>query len=86
MRIATELVLKLICLLLLIASATNAEAGKPAVWLSERNTEAPFCYQAGGQRTWPLISGKLTADNQILLKAEQKGKLLAEGPQLDFEG
>lgn len=86
MRIATELVLKLICLLLLIAPVTNVEAGKSAAWLSERNTEAPFCYRPGGQRTWPLISGKLTANNQILLKAEQKGKLLAKGPQLDFEG
>jgi len=48
-----------------VAAAQPDEENTPAFQLSERNTEAPFCYQAGQQRSWPIGIGLPATDDQI---------------------
>ena len=67
------------CLLALSAIAVGEE-----VSLFPRNTDVPFYYLLGASRTWPIIDGTLT--DTVQLTARQQDRVLATGPQLEFEG
>jgi len=72
--------------LLLLISVTAINAEDSAEVLSPRNREAPFCYVAGGSRTWPIFPGELKPQDQLTLTARQNGRVLAEGQELRFSG
>jgi len=55
-------------------------------FLSERNTEVPFCYLQGGTRDWPFIEQKLPGDSHISFVAKRNGKVMARGNRLSFSG
>lgn len=86
MRVLCLLVLFLVCLTLFLTTSLLAEDGGKMVRLSARNTEAPFCYRAGGSRVWPIFYGRLTPEHVVELKAWQDGKLLSQGYKLEFKG
>lgn len=44
--------------------------------LNERNTEVPFAYQSGGQRSWPICHGQRTPQDHVSLAVV--GKATAE--------
>lgn len=69
-------------LLLILAPAVDDEDAVRI--LSPRNLEAPFCYVAGGSRTWPVFSGELSPQEQLALTARQDNRVLAEGQELRF--
>jgi hypothetical protein len=55
-------------------------------FLSERNTEAPFCYLQGGTRDWPFLEQELPGHSRISFVAKRDGKVVARGNQLSFSG
>ncbi len=61
------------------------EAGGGTV-LSPRNLEAPFCYLAGAQRSWPVTEAPILDGTEIVLAAKRGETVLAEGGRLAFEG
>ncbi len=72
--------------ILLLISFSAADAEDSAEILSPRNVETPFCYVAGSPRTWPVFSGKLGPQEQLVLTARQGERVLAEGQELRFSG
>ncbi len=67
---------------LLMGSETRAEN----IYLSERNTEVPFCYVRGGTRSWPFLERKLPREVRPDFVARRGDKTLAQGKELAFSG
>ncbi len=57
----------------------------PAVALLPSNLRAPFCYVAGGNRSWPITSGKL-GDRAVSLTAKRGENVLGRGRSIKFSG
>lgn len=60
-------------------SVGSLHAGDPAAALSPYNESVPFCYLRGGDRTWPILSRKLDADESLTLMARQADQVLGAG-------
>jgi len=65
--------------LLATVVAQPALAEPPGPRLLVRNTEVPFCYQCGGERTWPILSAPLAANEEVVLTLLRSGEKLSEG-------
>ena len=72
--------------LVLLISVSAVDAEDSAGILSPRNLQAPFCYVAGGSRTWPIFCDELKPQDRLTLTARQNGRVLAEGQELRFSG
>ncbi len=70
-----------LCCLTVQCSTQAAEA-----FLSERNTEAPFCYLQGGTRDWPFLEQALPDGSRISFVAKRDDKVMAQGERLVFSG
>ncbi len=70
-----------LCCLAIQCSTQAAES-----FLSDRNTEAPFCYLQGGTRDWPFLEQELPSGWRISFAAKLDGKIVAQGERLDFSG
>ena len=62
----------------------NASAN--AAQLFPRNTEVPFSYVTGGERSWPILDAPLGPDDSLSFSASIDGKPLASGASLSFDG
>jgi len=54
--------------------------------LHPQNLDSPFCYLAGGFRSWPLMEGAIPEQDQVLLTARRNGSIVAQGSVLEFDG
>ncbi len=70
--------------LLCLALTTGARA--ESTYLSVRNSEAPFCYLAGGERSWPFLERELPPGARFRFVARRDGETLAAGAELAFSG
>jgi hypothetical protein len=77
---------------LLCASITVVALTQPfsssahAAQLLPRNTEVPFSYVAGGERSWPILDAPLIPDDALSFTASADGKPLGSGVSLAFNG
>ncbi|MEQ1858501.1 MAG: hypothetical protein ABMA13_01045 [Chthoniobacteraceae bacterium] len=55
-----------------------------AALLPPENVQAPFCYVAGGTRSWPILTTPLPENVTCSLAAARDGKELARGARLEF--
>src|SRR5687768_6716825 len=67
----------------LLAFAACLEA---APQLLPSNLSAPFCYQHGGVRRWPILASPLPGNMKHQLKASHENKELAHGERLEIGG
>jgi hypothetical protein len=67
-----------------IATASIARDATPL--LLPTNQQAPFCYEHGGTRRWPITSAALPAAVGASLTASREGRELARGTRLEFSG
>jgi len=68
--------------LAVLAAADSA----PTPRLPASNLAAPFCYEHGGTRRWPVFSSPLPAGVNATLSAWRNDKELARGTRLEFSG
>ncbi|MSU51910.1 MAG: hypothetical protein EXS41_00725 [Opitutaceae bacterium] len=61
-----------------------ANAQEPRLMAS--NLAAPFCYEHGGTRRWPILAAPLAEDVSCSLTASHEGKELARSARLEFSG
>ena len=73
-------------LAVLVISVSALDAEDSAGVLSPRNLESPFCYVAGGVRSWPTLCRELEPNDQLTLAARRGEQVLAEGRELRFSG
>jgi hypothetical protein len=50
-----------------VLERASAEESTDAFRLNERNTEVPFAFKPGGQRSWPISQGQRTAQDRVSL-------------------
>jgi hypothetical protein len=67
-------------------TAVEARAVAESTVLLSANLQAPFCYEHGGIRRWPILAGPLPAKVDCSLAASREGKELAHGARLEFSG
>lgn len=72
-----------LCILL---CASLAHAADTPFRLNDRNMEAPFCYVAGGSRSWPIATGVGTDADRISLLIRQDETITAEGNPVQLDG
>ena len=67
--------------------AGNAADGDPNAYrLSDRNTEAPFCYLPGARRTWPISQGQRSPADRFQLAVRQADQVVAQGAEVNVRG
>ncbi|REJ71990.1 MAG: hypothetical protein DWQ29_22245 [Planctomycetota bacterium] len=72
---------------LTLATALPAiAADEPEVGLHARNLEAPFCYRAGGERSWPICDRPLNEEQSVSLAARRDGEVVAQGSPIELGG
>src|SRR5688500_14857756 len=67
------------------ASIAGLRAAVPQLLLAS-NLDAPFCYETGATRRWPILAAPLLEDVTCSLAASRDGNELARGPRLEFSG
>lgn len=62
-----------------------AKGDRNQLHLHDENIQVPFCYIAGGTRSWPILTGDIDGLT-ISLKATRDDSVLSEGRRLQFSG
>ena len=65
---------------------SQAQGKSPKPELYSSNIAAPFCYPAGGTRTWTILSAPLDRETHLTLTATRDDQELASGEELSFSG
>ncbi|MEO1996335.1 MAG: hypothetical protein ABGZ17_13785, partial [Planctomycetaceae bacterium] len=73
-------------LLLATGAVTVVQAEPTTLRLAPRNSEVPFAYLAGGQRSWPVVLGDRRAVGQLRLQYQRDGKVAQSGSRLRVGG
>ncbi|MBM4074398.1 MAG: hypothetical protein FJ267_01985, partial [Planctomycetes bacterium] len=60
-------------------STVPLHADEVSAALSEHNPSVPFCYQRGGDRSWPILRRKLQRDESLTLVARKSDIVLGNG-------
>ena len=72
--------------LLLSVARLHAADNAPTARLLASNLAAPFCFESGGTRRWPIFAAPLPENVTCSLAASRDGKELAHGARLEFSG
>jgi hypothetical protein len=67
------------------ASIAGLRAAVPQLLLAS-NLDAPFCYENGATRRWPILAAPLLEDVTCSLAASRDGMEFARGTRLEFSG
>lgn len=69
-----------------LALLWGVAGGASAAHLLASNLDAPFCYEAGSTRRWPILAAPLREKMAFSLAASRDGKAITRGTRLDFSG